>query len=303
MDEIVSTMDLCRRYGRKTAVQNMELHVGRGEVYGFLGPNGAGKSTTIRMLMGLSRPTSGSIHLFGTQIRYGEYRHLSRIGSIVETPGFYPNLTARENLEIHRRLMGVSDRQSVARVLEALGVADTKQRVASFSTGMKQRLGVARALLHEPELLVLDEPVNGMDPQGIKDVRKLLADLAREQGVTVFISSHILGEIEKLATRIGIIHHGRLVRDLGLAEIEGMSRQYMEIRVSDSSKACFLLERRLGLSDYRVTEPGIIRVFEKLDQGQTVNRELVTGGVDVREMKIAKESLEDYFLKITGEDA
>jgi len=302
-EEIIGTSGLCRRYGRKVAVEGVDLHVHRGEVYGFLGPNGAGKSTTIRMLMGLSRPSAGSVRLFGKETRFGEYRHLARIGSIIETPGFYPNLTARENLELHRRLMGVPDRECVERALGALGLEDSRQRVRSFSTGMKQRLGSARALLHEPELLILDEPVNGLDPQGIRDVRRLLGDLAKEKEGTVFISSHILAEVEKLATRIGIIHRGRLVRELSLEEIEAMSRQYLELRVSDASRACFLLESKLGVTDYKVTEPGGLRIYEKLDQAQAVNRELVTSGIGVHESRLMKDSLEEYFLRVTGEEA
>jgi bacitracin transport system ATP-binding protein len=300
VEEILSTVLLSKRYGKRFAVRDVSITVRRGEIYGFLGQNGAGKSTTIRMLVGLARPTTGTVRLLGKEVRFGEYRHLERIGCIVETPGFYPNLTARENLDIHRRLMRVSDRASVDRALELLGIEVSRQKVGSFSTGMRQRLGIARALLHEPELLILDEPVNGLDPLGIKEVRRLLADLARERKVTVFLSSHILGEIEKLADRIGIIHHGRVIREMGLDEIEAMNRQYIELSVSDASKACFILEQRLGIRRYEVTEPGVVRVYEKLEQGQDINRELVTAGVEVREMKLLKDSLEDYFLRMTG---
>jgi len=299
MEEILSTEGLCKDFGRRQAVSGVDLTVRRGEIYGFLGRNGAGKTTTIRMLTGLTRPTAGTVSLFGRRIRFGEYRHLERIGSIVETPGFYPNLTARENLDIHRRLMGVADREAVGRSLSLLGIEDTKQRVGHFSTGMRQRLGIARALLHEPELLVLDEPVNGLDPAGIKEVRRLLSGLARERNVTVFLSSHILGEIEKLADRIGIIHHGRLIQEIDLEEMERMSRQYMELHVADAAKASFLLEHRLGISDYRVTEPETLRIYEKLDRADEINRELVTGGVSVREMKTMRDSLEDHFLRMT----
>lgn len=303
MEEILRTEGLRKDFGRRRAVAGVDLTVRRGEIYGFLGRNGAGKTTTIRMLMGLTRASAGTVSLFGRRIRFGEYRHLERIGSIVETPGFYPNLTARENLEVHRRLMGVADREAVGRALSLLGIEDSRQRVGHFSTGMKQRLGIARALLHDPELLILDEPINGMDPAGIKEVRRLLAGLAKERQVAVFLSSHILAEIEKLADRIGIIHRGRLIQEIGLEEMERLSRQYMELRVADAAKASFLLERKLGIRDYRVTEPGVLRVYEQLDRTEAINGELVSGGVPVKEMRTMRDSLEDHFLRMTEDEA
>lgn len=301
MDEVIGTTGLCKRFGARQAVRSVDITVRRGEIYGFLGKNGAGKTTTIRMLMGLSRPSSGSVRLFGRQLRRGEYRHLDRIGSIIETPGFYPNLSARENLEVQRRLMGMGDRAAVGRSLERLGIRDDGKLLRHYSTGMRQRLAIARALLADPELLILDEPVNALDPQGIKEVRLLLSALAREEGVTVFVSSHILAEIEKLADRIGVIHEGVLVRELDMAQVAAANRQYLLLKVSDAAKASYLLERSLGISDYAVVEPGLLRVYEGLDRTEAIGRELFAAGIGVSEMKMENDSLEDYFLKLTGE--
>lgn len=300
MEEVIGTAGLCKRFGRNEAVRSVDITVRRGEVYGFLGKNGAGKSTTIRMLMGLTRPSAGSVRLFGRAIRPGEYRHLDRIGSIIETPGFYPNLSARENLQVQRRLMGVADHKAIDRALERLGIQDDGKLLRHYSTGMRQRLAIARALLGDPELLILDEPVNALDPQGIKEVRLLLSSLAHEYGVTVFVSSHILAEVEKLADRIGVIHLGSLVRELDMAQVAVANRQYLLLKVTDAAKASYLLERNLGISDYRVTEPGVLRVYEKLDQAEAMGRELFASGVGVSEMKMQNDSLEDYFLKLTG---
>lgn len=300
MDEVIGTTALCKRFGSREAVRSVGMTVRRGEIYGFLGKNGAGKSTTIRMLMGLTRPSSGQVRLFGKAVRQGEYRHLSKIGSIIETPGFYPNLSARENLEIQSRLMGVTEVKAVDRALGLLGIEDDRKRLRHYSSGMRQRLAIARAILHQPELLILDEPVNALDPQGIKEVRVLLAALAEERGVTVFVSSHMLSEVERLANRIGIIHEGRLVRELDMAEIARRNRHYLELRVSDAAKASFLLERALGFTDYAVTEPGVVRVYQGLDVPERICGELVGAGVSVAEMRMCNDSLEDYFLALTG---
>lgn len=223
-DHIIKTHNLTKRYKNQTAVDSLNITVGKGEIYGFLGQNGAGKTTTIRMLLGLARPTSGEIELFGKSIKYGSYDHYRRIGFVLENPGFYPNLTAVENLEINKRMMGLKSEDSIKNVLDMVGLPDTgKKPVKKFSMGMKQRLGIARALLHNPELLILDEPINGLDPIGIKEIRQLIQDLSTQKNVTIFVSSHILSEIQNLTSKIGIIHMGRLLKEI---DLEAINKEY-----------------------------------------------------------------------------
>lgn len=221
MDNILRTYDLTKEYKKFTAVKGLNMNIEKGDIYGFLGENGAGKTTTIRMIMGLIRPTSGEIELFSEKSSNKNRNFLQRIGSMIEYPGFYPNLTAKENLEIHRRMIGVQEKDSIEDSLKIVGIADVKDKqVKNFSLGMKQRLGIARALLHHPEFLILDEPTNGLDPIGIKEIRELIIDLCHKQGITFLISSHILSEIQQMATKIGIIHKGVLVEEISYEELQ-----------------------------------------------------------------------------------
>jgi bacitracin transport system ATP-binding protein len=301
MDCVIRTVGLSKLYRSKKAVDGVDLHVNGGDIYGFLGQNGAGKTTTIRMIMGLIRPSGGEVHLFGERMLPGRHDHYSRIGSVIESSGFYPNLTAAENLEIHRRLMGVTNRSYLDEALELTGMTDVRnKRVSGFSLGMKQRLGISRALLHRPELLVLDEPTNGLDPVGIKEIRRLIVDLAVKRKITVFVSSHILSEIQQIATRIGIIHEGVLLEEIGFEELLKKSRNYIELRIGDDRKASFLLESSLGIKDYRVVERGVIRVYERLDQSAAINRALSDQGLEISGIAVMNDTLEDYFIQLTG---
>ncbi|HEX7064369.1 MAG TPA: ABC transporter ATP-binding protein [Bacillales bacterium] len=301
MAYILTTKELTKAFKGHLAVDHINLHVKQGDIYGFLGKNGAGKTTTIRMLMGLIKPTAGNIEMFGEKLSRNDKRHFERIGAMIETPGFYPNLSAYENLELHRRLMGMSDRKVTDESLEIVGLMDVKERkFGKLSLGMKQRLGIARALLHHPEILILDEPTNGLDPTGIKEIRQLILDLARERHITIMISSHILSEIQQLANQIGIIHKGKLLVELSLDDITEKNRHYMEFKVDNEQKSAFILEEVCGIRNYRITEPGCIRVYEQLKNSGRFNRELVQAGVEVKELSIQKETLEDYFLKLTG---
>jgi bacitracin transport system ATP-binding protein len=297
---IATLRGVSKRFGRRLAVDGLSLALRRGEIYGFLGRNGAGKTTTIRILLGLTRPSVGDASLFGEDPGRGRGDCLGRVGSIVGVPGFYSNLTGRENLEVQRRLMGVSDPTAIGMAFGAVGLEDTRKLVRDYSTGMRQKLAIARALLNEPELLVLDEPVNGLDPQGIREARNLFSRLAKERGTAILVSSHILSEVERIADRIGIIHEGKLVRELGMREIADMNRHYLEFSVSDVPKACLVAETKFGLAEYLVPEPGILRLYAGLDEGPKLNREFVAAGVEVKEMKVMKDTLEDFFLEITG---
>ncbi len=222
MDNAITTAGLTKGYGDRMAVDRLSLRVGRGEIYGFLGLNGAGKTTTIRMLLGMLRPTAGVARILGVQAHPGAGGLWSRVGYLVETPHAYPELTVRQNLEVIRRLRRVADSKAVERTMERLALDPyADRRAGTLSLGNAQRLGLAKALLHEPELLILDEPANGLDPAGVVEVRELLLGLAQERGVTVFMSSHILSEVARLATRIGVIHHGQLIEELESAASRG----------------------------------------------------------------------------------
>lgn len=301
MEEILRTSGLTKKYQTYTAVDNISITLKQGEIYGFLGQNGAGKTTTIRMIMGLVKPTSGRIELFGKNAETGRKSAFERIGSMIEMPGFYPNLTAIENLDIHRRMMGMGNKESIEDALELAGLLDTRnKRVKNFSLGMKQRLGIARALLHSPELLILDEPTNGLDPAGIKEVRQLVIELASKRNIAVLISSHILSEIQQMATKIGIIHHGVLMEEIEQQTLQLKNRHCIEFNVSNDRETVMLLEQHMGIHDYTVPEPGIIRVFECLSESAAINRMLVGNGIDVAEITMVRETLEDYFLSLTG---
>jgi bacitracin transport system ATP-binding protein len=301
MEYILRTHQLCKQYHGKAAVKNVNMNIAAGDIYGFLGQNGAGKTTTMRMIMGLIKPTSGSVELFSANVSDDMSKAFERIGSIIEYPGFYPNLSGAENLEIHRRLMGMSNKECIEEVLSTVGLSDVKnQRVKSYSLGMKQRLGLARALLHHPELLILDEPTNGLDPAGMKEIRQLFLNLSKQRGITFLISSHLLSEIEQMATKIGIIHQGSLIEELDSEALQSKTRTCLEIHVSDEKRAAFIFEQELGIKDYRILGNGILRLYKYLDQPEKVNSCLLSNGIGVKAIAVSGDSLEDYFLKLTG---
>ncbi|OSB19364.1 bacitracin ABC transporter ATP-binding protein [Clostridium sporogenes] len=301
MENILQTYNLTRKYGTTAVVDNINMNIKKGEIYGFLGRNGAGKTTTLRMIMGLISPTKGQYELFGKKM--GDREVFGRIGAIIETPGFYPNLTARENLDIHRRLMGIPNKEYVDEVLETVGLTNydiKKKKVKKYSLGMKQRLGVARALLHKPELLILDEPTNGLDPVGIKEMRETLLDLNKKKEITILVSSHILGEIQQLATKIGIIHKGKLLEEIDYKNFEKKNRHYINLRVNNDKKAVTILEKSMNIKDYEVTEPNKIRIYEMLDKSNDVAKKMISEGIDVYEVNVMNDTLEDYFVRLTG---
>ncbi|ACO84393.1 ABC transporter ATP-binding protein [Clostridium botulinum] len=301
MENILQTYNLTRKYGTTAVVDNINMNIKKGEIYGFLGRNGAGKTTTLRMIMGLISPTKGEYELFGKKMRDREV--FGRIGAIIETPGFYPNLTARENLDIHRRLMGIPNKEYVDEALEIVGLTNydiKKKKVKKYSLGMKQRLGVARALLHKPELLILDEPTNGLDPVGIKEMRETLLDLNKKKEITILVSSHILGEIQQLATKIGIIHNGKLLEEIDYKSFEKKNRHYINLRVDNDKRAVTILEKSMNIKDYEVTEPNKIRIYEMLHKSNDVAKKMISEGVDVYEVNVMNDTLEDYFVRLTG---
>lgn len=301
MDYVLRTYHLTKRYGDRSVVHDLNMNIRAGDIYGFLGQNGAGKTTTLRMLMGLIRPSTGEVELFGSGLNVDKSKALERIGAIIEYPGFYLNLNAVDNLEIHRRLMGMGNRECIDEVLTTVGLLDAKhQKVKNYSLGMKQRLGIARALLHHPELLIFDEPTNGLDPGAIKEVRQLFLDLAKQRGITFIISSHLLTEIEQVANRIGIIHQGKLLEEIDYETLHKKTRNYLEIKVDDDQRAAYVLEQKLGVTDYHVAGPGILHLYECLDEPEKVNLTLANNNIGVKEIMLSRDSLEDYFLKLTG---
>jgi bacitracin transport system ATP-binding protein len=301
MNMVLQTVGLTKQYGTQFAVQNLNLNVEQGKIYGLLGRNGAGKTTTIRMVTGLLEPSAGEVILFGEKMKTPTKRVFRRVGALIESPAFYENLTAKENLQIIADLRGTQSKNSVEDALELVNLQnETKKKVKQFSLGMKQRLGIAMAMMHNPEFIILDEPTNGLDPIGIQQIRMLIKRLSAENGVTVLISSHILSEIEQMADKVGIIDKGMLVEELTMDEIRRRNRHYLKMTVSDISRAVPVLEKELDIHDFEILNDNEIKVFQLDSDPANINRTLVTSGIGVSELSVKKGNLEEYFLKLTG---
>lgn len=300
-DCIIETRGLIKRYGDQVSVSNLDLHVQMGRIYGLLGRNGAGKTTTMKMLLGLTAPTSGTVSLFGQPLKGNETRILPRIGSLIESPGFYPNLTGTENLQIFARLRGLKSPNYIKSALELVNLPyRDKKRYAQYSLGMKQRLAIALAVMHDPELLILDEPINGLDPIGIAEVRDFIRALCEERGKTILISSHILSEIALLADDIGIIDHGVLLEEESLVELEQKNGKVLRFTVSNATVAAQLLQKEMGVRDVAVENGRELTVRDlRLDTGAAVRR-FVEAGLVVSDAHLYEDTLEDYFKRITG---
>jgi ABC-2 type transport system ATP-binding protein len=299
-DTIIATHDLSKHYRETVAVQSLGLDVRRGEIYGFLGRNGAGKTTTIRMMLGLIRPTEGWVEMLGQRVGPDSIDVFARVGYLVESAVAYPNLTIREELEIQRRLTG-SSLEALDSAIELLRLQPYRDRQARrLSLGNKQRLSLARALLSRPDILILDEPANALDPAGIVEIRELLRMLADERGVTVFMSSHILAEVAHLADRVGIIDEGRLIQEVDRAQLVENTRRYVRVAVREPELDTALETlRRAGFVDVE-SRAGELRVFEPEERAPEIARTLVEAGVDLRAMTPEREDLEEYFLRLTG---
>lgn len=301
MEYAIRTHNLSKKYKGISVVDNLNINIKKGDIYGFLGQNGAGKTTTLRMIMGLIKTSQGEIELFGSN-SYSKDIY-KRIGATIEYPGFYPNLTAEENLEIHRRMMNIENKEYINEALEIVGLKskETKNKKAkNYSMGMKQRLGIARAILHKPELLILDEPTNGLDPLGIKEIRETLLELRDKRGITILISSHILSEIEHLASEIGVIHKGKLLEEIDYAELQKRNKKHLQIKVNDDKKACFLLENKLNINDFEVSEKNTLKVYENLNKGSQIAKLFIDNDIELHQMFLSVDNLEDYFVKLTG---
>lgn len=295
----IETRGLAKAYGPVRALKGIDLRVRAGEIYGFLGRNGAGKTTTIRILLGLVRADEGEARLFGRELREDRRGLLSKVGFFVETASAYPNLTVRENLEIQRRLQGAA-RDAVGESIKLLGLgAYAERRAGRLSLGNKQRLSIARALLHRPRLLILDEPVNGLDPAGVVEIRELLRRLSREEGVTVFMSSHNLAEVDLLADRIGIVHEGLLVEELEAEAFRRGGKRVVELEVRQEAEAARLLEARVGAEALASLGGGRFRIRDGEAGAPELARLLVGAGLDLERLTVEAESLEEHFLRLT----
>ncbi|WP_150275587.1 ABC transporter ATP-binding protein [Paenibacillus tepidiphilus] len=300
MSNILQTWNLTKVYRGKEVVNNVNMQIRQGEIYGFLGPNGAGKTTVMKMITNLVKPTSGEIELFGETLAPKSYEVLKRMGSIIEYPVFYDKLTAKENLQLHGEYMGYYDPKAMQDALELVSLKGTDSKpVKEFSLGMKQRLGIARAVMTKPELLILDEPINGLDPLGIKELRDIFRMLSRDYGMTLLISSHILGEIEQLADTVGLIRDGILLEEVAMDTIRTRNTQYIELETGECNKAVYILQHKLGLSNYKVLNARTIRIYDAVSQLE-VNKAMTEGNVELDSISKKHHSLEDYFMELMG---
>ncbi len=303
MDSIVMEVKgITKKYRDHAALDNVSLKLEKGKIYGFIGQNGAGKTTLIRLITGLAFPTSGEIYLWGKTGDAQLQQQRKRIGSLIESPALYPYMTAYQNMEVQRIQKGIPDKSIIDKTLELVGLSDTgKKKVRNFSLGMRQRLGIAIALLNAPEFLILDEPINGLDPVGIKEVRNLIKKLNKEYGMTILISSHILEELYNTATDFVIIDKGRIVEEISEDELNEKCKQHIEIKTPSSEKAIMVLQQKLSTDNFKVMPDGTIQLYDFLDDLEKVAGALAEDKILVTGLSITGDSLEDYFLgKIGG---
>ncbi|SCW43300.1 ABC-2 type transport system ATP-binding protein [Ruminococcaceae bacterium YRB3002] len=291
MDYILTTQDLTKMYGKVYAVKDINLHIKPGEIYGLIGRNGAGKTTIMRVISGLSSATSGSYELHG--------ENKNGVGVLIEAPGIYPNKSAKENIRLKCIAMGCNDEAYIDDLLLTVGLENTgNKKAGSFSLGMRQRLGIALALVGDPKVIVLDEPINGLDPQGIVEVRKTLEKLKEEKGITIMISSHILDELSKLADTFGIIHEGRLIDEFNMQDLQERCGEYVMVSTDNNEKALELISG-MGYKDVNIDE-GMIKISDGIEDTIAINKKLVSNNIGVKEIFIKSTSLEDYYLSMTG---
>ena len=298
---VLKTYNITKKYGEQLAVDNVNMTIKKGDIYGFIGQNGAGKTTLIRLITGLIHKSGGEIELLGANEENELNKARTMVGSLIESPSFYTNMTARENLEVSRLVRNIPGNKCIDEVLELVGLKDVeKKKVKNFSLGMRQRLGIANALMGNPKLLILDEPINGLDPMGIVEIRELLKKINKEKDMTILISSHILSELSELATTYGIISNGKLIEEITAKQLSEKCRQYIDLKVDDTARAVILLERELGISDYEVLEDSNIKVFSNLDNVGEVNSLLSRSGIIVESISVKGENLEEYFMNKVG---
>ena len=298
---VIETKGLTKEYNGKRSVSDLNLHIKKGRIYGLLGRNGAGKTTTMKMILNLIDSSDGEVIVFGKSMKKHNKEILPRIGCLIESPGFYPNLTGTENLKIFAELRGIPKRNAIKESLELVGLKyNDKKLFSQYSMGMKQRLAIALAVMHDPEILILDEPINGLDPIGIAEVRTFIRKLCTEKGKTILISSHILSEIELISDDIGIIDNGVLLEEESLEELENRNKKYIKLVTLNDSKAVKVLEACFNIKNYSVEKNGTIKIYDLDLVIPELIRELVKEGIAVEEIRMKEDTLEDYFKRITG---
>lgn len=299
MSYVLKTNNLIKAYSGKEVVSNVSMNINKGEIYGFLGPNGAGKTTVMKMMTNITKPTSGEIEIFGEKLTNTSYEILKRMGTIIEYPIFYEKLSGRENLELHCEYMGYYNKKAIDEALDLVNLKNIENKlVKDFSLGMKQRLGIARAIATKPELLILDEPINGLDPIGIKEIRDLFKMLSKEYGITILISSHILSEVEQIADTIGVINKGKLIEEVSMDNIRERNTDYIELTTDDCKKASYILANNLNIANFKVIDNSLIRIYDSRISQKEVSKALILNDISIESISRKSSSLEDYFLKL-----
>lgn len=297
---VIRASNLTKIYGKHKVLDNVTMNIKKGDIYGFIGKNGAGKTTMIRVLTGLVIPNEGEVELFGHSKEKELIKERRRIGTLIESPEIYLNMTAKENLELIKIQRGIPGTKCIDETLNLVGLRDVhKKKTKNFSLGMKQRLGIAMALLSDPEFLILDEPINGLDPIGIKEMRELFIKLNKERGITILISSHILSELTQISNRYGFINNGKLIKEMTASEFSNKCRTYIHLKVDNTSDVSLILENEIGIKDYEAFSDNVIRIYDEFD-GEKITLALAKHNIGVKEIMQIGESLEDYFTKIVG---
>lgn len=301
MEYVLQTSGLTKMFGKKAAVSDLNMNVRQGDIYGFIGKNGAGKTTFIRMISGLARPSKGEIQLFESSDLVNQRK---RTGTMIENPAVYPNMTARQNLYYYCRMLGLNPEETIDEMLSLVGLTDTgKKKARDFSLGMKQRLAIAVALLGDPEFLMLDEPINGLDPTGIKEVRELILRLNRERKITILISSHILGELSKIANRYGVINNGILVDEFSSQELTNRCAGELEVKVDNVQGAADVLSQNLNIQSFKIVDGNTIRIQKEINNAGQINMELAKNGILVSSSMVVGQDLEGYFMQLMNQPA
>lgn len=301
VDYIMETVGLRKSYKGNVVVNDVNIHVPKGAIYGFVGPNGAGKSTVMKMILNLIQPEAGEVQLFGEKVTDQSYEVFKRVGSIIENPYFYEKMTARQNLELHCDYMGFPNKERIDEVLQMVDLQNVEgKQIRHYSLGMKQRLAIARAILAKPEFLILDEPINALDPEGIREMRNLFQRLNQEDETTIFISSHILSEVDLIADTIGIIQHGNLRAELPIEEIHKHQTEYISLQVDDVAHAATLLEQ-MDITNFSVLDQEFIRIYDSNISGKVLSKALIESGVGLESLGRKQDTLEDYFFQLTEE--
>ena len=301
MDYIMETVGLRKSYKGNVVVNDVNIHVPNGAFYGFVGPKGGGKSTVMKMILNLIQPEAGEVQLFGEKVTEQSYEVFKRVGSIIENPYFYEKMTARQNLELHCDYMGFPNKERIDEVLQMVDLQNVEgKQIRHYSLGMKQRLAIARAILAKPEFLILDEPINALDPEGIREMRNLFQRLNQEDETTIFISSHILSEVDLIADTIGIIQHGNLLAELPIEEIHKHQTEYISLQVDDVAHAATLLEQ-MDITNFSVLDQEFIRIYDSNISGKVLSKALIESGVGLESLGRKQDTLEDYFFQLTEE--